>query len=305
VVTLQQAARSLADQLGGFGLFTVTEAAVGPDARRTLISSELVDEDRDPTSFNDYTLFAADGPLAGQQQAVRREGYDATNGLLYSSGLFSSVPQPGQVVEYHARLPRVRQFGEPGLREILNETLGLIWFEDQLPYASAASARVAAPAWLTSDRQIVGVLLGGSAGVTPAPSGITATLVHDATGAWLQLSSAPSGAFRVVARRPHRTWIKAGGSWGDSAAGLVDDEDETMADPQALLVVGAWRAYRALNRRSPDFEQGAWKAEEQRAEQQASLYLQFAIDTRTPLGSSGGSCGWAWAKGGSPGHGWY
>lgn len=306
MVTLQAAARSLADAIGGFGLVTVTEAPSpsDPDARRTIISADLVDEDRDPTSFNDMVVYAADGPLAGQQAAVRRDVYDGTAGRLVTSGQFRAAPSVGQVFELHARLPRIRHVGEPGLREILNEAIDRLWFEDQLVGTPTASTRIAAPVWLTSDRQIVAVLEGGSSGVNPASAGRTATLVHDSTGSWLQLSSVPSGPYRVVCRRPHRSWIKAGGSWATSTAGLVDDDDETMADERALLVVATWRAYRALNRRSPDFELGPWKVEEARAEQAAAAFLQWGVSTAAPLAAAGAAGPAVWAKGGSPGNGW-
>lgn len=305
MVTLRDAARSLADTLGGSGLFTITAApdVDDPDARRTLISSELVDEDRDPTSFNDYTVYAAGGALDGQQVAVRREGYDATNGIIYTSGLFSAAPQVGQEIEYHARLPRKRHFGEPGLREILNQALDRLWFTDELVYSATALTTYAPPSWLLSDRQIVMVKDADvMAGVNPVRSARTATLVHDTAGTLVQLSAtyASGTPFRLVTRRPHRSWIRVGGVWGDSTAGLVDDDDETMCDEQALLIVATWRAYRALSRRSPDFELGPWRRDELEWETKASLYLQWSIDTSSPLtpGSGGGG---HWAKSWTPG----
>src|SRR5262245_17668024 len=98
MTTLRDAARAVADNLGGFATFSVSEAAetADPDARRTLISAELVDEDRDATAFNDSTVYAVGGLLDGEQQAVRRDSFDGYLGRLYSSGLFSSIPQPGQ-----------------------------------------------------------------------------------------------------------------------------------------------------------------------------------------------------------------
>jgi len=303
VVTLQDAARGVADTLGGFGMFAITEAPspADPDARRTLISTELVDEDRDPTAFNDYTVYAADGPLAGQQAAVRRDLFNGTAGRLTTSGQFSAAPTVGQVFEYHARLPRLRHFGEPGLRDILNQAAERLWFEDQLPFTQTASTRYPAPAWLTSDRQILHVLEGGSSGVNPAVSGRSASLVHDSTGAWLQLSSVPGGPFRVVTRRPHASWIKSGGTWQSSTSGLVDDDDELLADREALVTVATWLAYRALNRRSPDFELSPWKTEELRWELKASTFLQWHATTAQPLGAGGGGGGTAWAKSWRPG----
>lgn len=306
MVTLQAAARSLADNLGGFGLFRCTEAAdpTDPDARRTLISTELVDDDRDPTSFNDMTVFASDGALYGQQLALRRDQYDGAGGRLYTSGQFSSIPQLGQEIEYHARLPRQRHLGEPGLREIINQALDRLWFPDDLALASTGATTYPAPAWLTSDRQIVAVKEGSPMlGVNPMPSGRTARLVHRAgPGTVLELSSAVATAstFYVVARRPYSTWIKAGGTWGPSTAGLVDDDDETLADPEHLQVVATWLAYRALTRRAPDFEQGAWRRLEAEWEQKASAFLQWSSSTATGLGMTPPGAGTAWSKGWSP-----
>lgn len=308
--TLQDAARALADAIGGFGLFCVTEAASpsDPDARRTLISDDLLDEDRDPTAFNDFSVYAAGGTLGGQQKAVRRDGYDGTNGRLYTAGQFSAPAAVGQEIEYHARLPRVRHFGEPGLREVTNEALHRLWFTDELLLTATSGTGYPAPAWLTANRQIVGIKTGGDpgVGVNPAWAPSTPTLLHDSGGTRIQLpcALAPGTLFRIVARRPHATWIKSGGRWADSTAGLVDDDDETMADPEALLVISVWRAYRALARRSPDFETGPWRAEEARAEQVASAFIQFgAGDTSSPLGAPGAVSS-VWAKGGSPGNGW-
>ncbi|HEY5420139.1 MAG TPA: hypothetical protein VIL10_05345 [Marmoricola sp.] len=303
MVTLLVAARALADQIGGWGMFKVTRApeAADPDARRTLISDELVDEDRDPTAFNDYVAYAAGGALGGEQVAVRREGYDGASGILYTSGLFSLVPRVGQEIEYHARLARRRHLGEPGLREVLNEALDRLWFEERLPVVTGTGVRVACPTWISSDRQLGPVLATSDPSAAAYGTGQMASLVHDGSGRWIELSSPVSGASALVVRRPHGSWIRAGGTWADSSAGLVDDDDETMADLEPLLVVATWRAYRALNRRSPDFEQGPWKDEERRAEVKATAYLQWgAGSTVSPIGPVAGPPG-SWSKGWRPG----
>jgi hypothetical protein len=305
VTTLLEASRALADQLGGFGILTVTEApeSTDPDARRTLISEDLVDEDRDPTSFNDYTVYAAGGVLGGQQKAVRRDMFDGTNGILYTAGLFTAAPAVGQEIEYHARLPRMRHFGEPGVREVINEALARLWFEDELIYAGTASTSYPAPSWLTSNRQLVGIKEGGdtSGGVNPAFSANTATVIHDSGGTVVQLGSPISGPFRIVVRRPQKTWIKTGGTWGDSTAGLVEDDDETLADAEALLVVSTWRAYRALSRRSPDFEIGPWRQEELLWEAKSAAFLQWGIESTTARLGTGASARPSWSKGWQPG----
>lgn len=152
MVTLLQATRTLADEMGDQAVFTTT--AAGGDVR-SIVSTSLIDEGYGATLYDEGYLYVVDGPLMGVQKRVRDVGFAGVSGTLVATSDYSQVVPSGTTVEWSALLPRIRYGRKLGYREILNQAARRLWIRSELHLTGVADQfeYSLSPYWWLSDRK--------------------------------------------------------------------------------------------------------------------------------------------------------
>ncbi len=290
--SLKQLRRNLLDtgELGGFAVCTTTTAVADtdPDARRKLVSADLVHDEAGETSYGGWYAYLSGGnagSLLGQQRTVRTHGYGRAQGQVALNAELSAIPPLGTEFELLAKLPAVRWQGRPGLREIINQALERLWVADWLPFTGNGTATYAVTAypWLTQERIFDVQESYGS--TLPFASGMQVQLRQDAETPVLDIGRAysPSEKFWLRVMRPAHTRIRAGGVWQESTAGLVNDTDETLAELNLVTTVALAYAYRALAKGPPPDTAYEGRAERQEAKAAAIRWYSAPRFQRAPV----------------------
>lgn len=238
------------NQLGPWVLQTTSAAS---DAANQLVIAELTDVDLGTSSRNGLYAFIVNGALAGQQRRVATNGFTASSGTLTVARAYSGLPASGVDVELLSRLPAIRdELGRVGLRECIN------WALEQCPQvirldftgiSGAFSYGLEDYPWLTDAVQVGPVYDPvASAGLNPDPHAGAARLRLNGELPLLELDSpfTTGQTFAVDLMIPGDRWIRSGGAWGQSDAGLVADDDEALVDRRLVEQVALAYAYRAM-----------------------------------------------------------
>lgn len=147
------------EELNEWEEVTVTTAATGLNDKRTIIASELIDEDSDAdiTAYGGWHAF--DLTTYEQQRVRNAANFTPSTGTLLMNGEFTAVLPVGRRLWLVRRMGIVRQKGRSGLRDAVNEALKdlAVRFEITLTAGTRrtdGSWDVSAYSWLTQDRII-------------------------------------------------------------------------------------------------------------------------------------------------------
>lgn len=155
-----------------------------------------------------------------------------------------AVAAPGTPFEIHA-IPPLRAGRSMGVHAAINRALRVMLREDTVTVTGDTGTYrydvTATFPWITRPDQFV------SAHYVETVSGLDtwaipgATLRFDANTVLLVPNSTFTDGQSIPVRvlRPLSSWIKAGGSWGESSVGLVDEDDECLGDLDAIALVAA------------------------------------------------------------------
>ena len=317
--TLTQARRDLAGALGGYQKVTQGVQYTMPtgtylgistaaDAARLIITSDLVDlnyagDGSDTDSNWNNGAFAYLLNTVPEQRRLSNGSYSPSNAAsdlvnitttgFYAASLEMARPMgtavtAGTVVELHSMLPPLDWDRGEGLHKCINRALMAMPMEYSVSITGAGTKIISLGStipWLYRKDQYIGCYdkaadsdsLGRPhPGINPEHpfefSGNTVSLVSDYVF--------PSGdTFTLKLWRPVGTWIKTGGTWGDSTVGLVNETDECFADPKIVELCATYYAYKTLAKVHRGVGQGAYYAEQlPEVAALAAPYLRFDND---------------------------
>jgi hypothetical protein len=248
--------RLLSERLGGYGFFTTTQEST---LTTNLTSSELVGSDDDASAYDRAWVFPSSGDVSGEQRRVSDNGYDLATGTLTVTRQFSSLPSSGSEIEIHTRLPAVKMNRIPGLHDIINQTLSVLWTIQRVDFPTSTSESFTlTPDWLVKTGQVLDVFKPSSTDYRPYSVGNAYTFHYNAETPFLQGPQNDEEGWEMELVRPGNTWIKVAGVWQESTTGLVNDTDECLFVPQVVIPIAMYFAFDALSR-SP------WESDAQRA----------------------------------------
>ena len=166
-------------------------------------------------------------------------------GELVLGRVLDTALAAGTDVELHRVLPVLDAPRFPGLHHFINRALEALPLRDRvaLPAAGTYRSSLAAHPWLTDERRVTGVT--GPEIVT----GITGLRLDfdvrlEAEIPYLETGIAYDApdSLSLDVTRPRSSWIRVGGVWGDSNAGLVNESDEATGDPHFIMLSAAYFA---------------------------------------------------------------
>lgn len=242
-------------KFGRWGLYTTTEAATGSDATRTLISTSLIDLVGQPTKYNNAYPLITSGALAGTQRRVTDSGFTGSVGALLLNRTLGATAALGVDFEVWHRLPALPQDDQTSIRDLLNQALGNLYTVRTLTLTGVTDQQVysvAAYPWLQRQEQI-GPIYAVETDSTKIParhSGGAQLHYNGSTPVlWVPVAFDTADSIKVDVAQPCNTYIRSGGTWGDSTVGLVDDSDAAMADPdlvREMVLAFYWEALAEL-----------------------------------------------------------
>jgi hypothetical protein len=255
--TLVAARRKLAQELGGFGVFTATGGS-----STTLVCAAAFQSTELPASNLAYAWVYVPGGTGAKQRRVKAGGLDPATGTITVDAAFGASIANGTVFELHSRLPAVR---EPvadqgvanvlGVQECLNLALRHILVEDDTLSLALVNLQrdysLSSWAWLDRAERLLQVREPTADGAAYEPIWRTYEFREGVAGNTLHFPrpyrfSSGSYSVKLVALRPGDTKIKVGGVWGDSTTGYANETDEAGPDLNALVTVGKAFAYQTL-----------------------------------------------------------
>jgi len=246
--------RKLASRLGLYGVYTTSSASVASTATRELICSTLADLDSRVSAerYDGFSAYITDGALLGQQRRVVRSGYTASSGTLLLHRAFATTPATAVEFELHGTLPAIALDNVDGLREAINKALAACWSLDRLTFTGIADRNfysLTAYPWLRRRDQL-GAIYGPASTTTTSPplwpGGGWLRLDGDTPRLEIRQTFAADETFYVDVLRPANSYIKAGGAWGESTVGLVDDADEALTDQNLVVEIALGYCYETL-----------------------------------------------------------
>lgn len=259
--------RAVSAELGGFGLFTTSQASANDSI---IHSNDLVWAEKSSSSFDNTWQYAYGGNISGQQRPTLDSGYSPTAGTLQVARPWSDEPDAGVEIEIHAKLPAIQAGRVDGLREVINRALSKLWINtrEALPTSESEFFDLSDKDWLTHRSQIIDVYRPSDPtnnAYRPYRVGYAYRFVPLANETRLEGPMVSETGWEIEVQRPADTFIKASGAWGDSQVGLVDDTDEQFHQPQVVIPVALYEAYKALSK-------AAWLGQDER-----DKWLQMAL----------------------------
>ncbi len=296
--TLRKLRRRLIQKLGSFVFQTAT--VTGPDAN-SVTCSNLIYQGGFPDTYDKGWIYICSGASAGSIAKVKADGFNPDSGQLSVVRNWPATIQQGTEFEWSARMPAISSDKMSGCREAINEALSMLWTIDrvELPTAAGLYTDMNTFDWLRHKSQVIGAEWIGSGEEYPVSYNDVFQFRYDAEQPLLIGPPGLSTTDRplsVSAYRPLNTWIKRGGAWQD-ADGLVDDTDECLGDPQLVLQVALYCAYKMLanNPYESVTERERWEVMAQRQSVIAENIKRYQSPEEQP--SSGVAWGWEpWSK---------
>jgi hypothetical protein len=286
--------RLLAERLGGYTL--VRTDATAPDAS-SIVASDLAGG-LDPDAYRQAWVYPTQTGSADPAVSAYRLRRVGTQSLNTSSGLLSVTvawPTPiagGVDVELHTLLPPVRHDKFPGLRECLNAALAELWTYARLsmPGVNGQPSYDLSTAndWLDPGaiNELYGPPLDSTLNAAPWPG---YAVLQNAESVKLGVSPTfgTGDAATVGVFRPGDTWIRTGGVWGSASYGLQNDSDESLFQPEILVMVALTHAYHALSTQGEASERTYYANLEQRQRAKVNRWKLIGL-TRSDHGMSHG-----------------
>lgn len=304
-VTLRQARRLLSQALGRYQLITTGVQTVpggvyvgtptGVDATRRVVSSDLADANKggfasdtgntwwegafifDPTTA--LVRRVTDGGYTGEAAAstvLDAGGTVRVGHLTLSREVGTTALAPGRAIELHDTLPPVDGDGVAGLHTHLNRALEAIRTVKRIPIVAVAGQTrydLSAYSWLEYEEQVALALEPEvSVGARPSVLG-PVEIRRDGHIVYAELPEAQSGTFYLEVYRPAKTWIRSGGTWGDSTVGLVNESDEVAVPLRPFMLLAEYYACRELAQHDPRAKYQVWIERRNELEPRAASLL--------------------------------
>ena len=304
----------LREKLRGYTLITTgayngsayVGKATGTDAKRNIVSFDLSDQAVDGGDESDLPSGQYDNawayvPALGVQRRIPRNGYtaaavasDVTDqvsmtsdyvGVITVAQPFTAALNANQYVELSTRLPILDARGLAGVHTILNRALRRMAMPSRIALTGVSGQTrysLSSYPWITKQDQLIRVIdTEDVSGVDPRPlRGNHRIRISNQTAYLILDNNITTGtAFSVDLWRPIGSWIKVGGTWAESTAGLVNESDEAQVDPDNLAIVAYYYACDELAEHGPDGEKGTWASRRDRAMEAAYPLIRWQHDT--------------------------
>lgn len=257
--TLREARHRIWPELSEWELMTAAGTSSGADANRSITTEYIVSEMADSMYGHAwvYCLSSAD-PLSGANVGIQRRALqNAINrdtGIMSLSQEFPAPPQAGDVFEVTKKMPCIAYMGHQGLREAINQGLAHWPIEDYIPMVGTGAYQYALDAlpFMGDAARIIGLYDPPLfAGGNYVPSWRQFNLLRDFETPQLEIiggayTSGEAFRLRVVRDANTRIWDNSAAAWVDSTAGLVEDLDRALVEPNIIQGLGLWKAYSIL-----------------------------------------------------------
>lgn len=288
----------------------------GVEAKRRLISTDLLDMDLVGTS-SDASAFYFDGayafiPSTREQRRVPQAGYvqnvtastvltvtgtaaTALVGYLILNRPLMTALQPNTVFESH-RWPVRDDDRRKGLHTAINEALTRLFVPDRLSVTGLGSTvnryTLAAYPWITDEMQLVeaqGEETVSGLDAYPLSGGSMIRLDGDTPYLITGSGVAAGTVFTIDVMRPRSSWIKRGGTWGESTVGLQDDTDECTGSAGRIVTFAEWIICRHMENGDPAGPKGNWALRSARLADAMKPWLQkqYVRGSRSAVGTNG------------------
>jgi hypothetical protein len=272
-------------KLGRYQLVTTSATPTGGDAARTLVSDELVDFDKSANAYDGVYAFLADGALVGQQRRASKGQFTNSTGTLLLARPFSGTVESGTVVELCFRLPAIAADGVSGIRECLNQALRVLPIPDRLTFTASDANQLHYDTddypWLLRGERLGAVYQVPSAATdnpSPWPGAISWRADASAPQLELRYPFNVGDTFQVLVARPAATWIRSGGTFGESTVGLVDDDDAVYLEPTIVIEAALAYAYGTLAELTSGDERNNWAEKAARQHHKAARLKADLLD---------------------------
>ena len=274
--------RRLANEIepGSFAVCTTTSAGT----TTTLVSTDLALTRGDTDALDAGWAYWTSGSLLGHQRPVQTNGLDTATGTVTTTPAWSASAPNTAEFEWHGRYPVKCGPGTPwvsGYLEMLNYSLPLVWFEDDISVSAVTSQTrylldITTHPWLADEpkRRVLDIMAPLASDNVKRASGHRWRIDDDAEAPALVFESGgynTGETFYLRCARPAHTRIKISGTWTDVTAaalnssqfGLAADSDECHGPPQVILALAITQAMNALGMRQPDYQSDTWEARRQ------------------------------------------
>lgn len=310
MVRLDEARRALASQPGlGLTLFesgyrtddgTYVGVATGADARRTIVSSDLVRQavsgSADTESRSDYhDAQWVYWPEIGEQRSLANQGYQSAVAASSVTDLggnsdvvavikavrnFSELIPPASLLELHAACPVEDMDQMAGLHTWLRRAARAMRFRSRLPLVGTGTRRadLSAFPWIDDEGLLIAVYDQETiSGTDPLPLRGGGELRLDGQGAYLLTDAiVQSGQpFYADFWRPRSSWVAVDGVWADSAVGPIAEDDEIAVNLDQWVTVAYYFVCDALSQNNPRGEVSSWGKRRDRAAHRAAPFMQW------------------------------
>jgi hypothetical protein len=291
-VSLLALLHAVAEKMSAYGPFTTTAAATDSDY---LVSSSFVNSNLTGTDLEAGHILIESGALAGEQAQVR-----GGSGVVKATGVVNLAQDlsgnVGDAIDfgYYGRFPAFRTGTRRGWRELINEALARIPVRDRVSLTATSDLKhypidPALYPWWNKPDDVIAVY---------HPVTTADDVARSYAGQWyweddgetryLVLPGAPWRTGEnptVTVYRPANSRLKINGVWTDQTdetAGLIDLDDETLANVGDVVTVTRAYAYRDLaDLKAPGQTVAEWM---RKAEQwEAKAVRRLDTRTRDPL----------------------
>lgn len=196
---------------------------------------------------------------------------------------WTTLVTANQDIELHAKIPPLDddERSLAGLHTLLNRALGVMGVPKRINIAAVSNQHaysLAAYPWITRQDQLIrAVAYQPTSGFEQAPLGGTNTIRIDGNVAYFVTTGYPTAGqnFSLDVWMPRSAWIKVGGTWAASTAGLVNETDEAEVDINELSLVAYYFACDELAEHGTDGERGMWVRRRDEAAEQAAPFMRW------------------------------
>jgi hypothetical protein len=229
-----------------------------------------------------------------EQRQVARDGFssnETASGVLSTGGAtvvgkvtcsrnFGAVLPVATTVEIHQKAPVLDELGTVGLHTWINKALQLQDVADTLTIAGVSNQyrySLAAYPWITQEQQLIAVrgpeyVSGMDSDMLPGAGRIR--IDADVPYLIIETPVTTGQSFYIDIYRPRSSWIKVGGTWGESTVGLVNETDEATADLYPTVNIAWYLFCDAKAQESPPGDAAIWMGKRSEAAKVALPYLR-------------------------------
>lgn len=251
--------RNLGPQIGPYGAFTTT----GGGSTTAAICTDVFRSTELPTSHFAYDWLYWPSSAAPSLARITKTGLDPSAGTITLDRALGSSIGAGQGIELSARLPSDRGGADAddatvirSLNDCLNEAARhiLVRRTYSLPLVNNQH-EYSLPVWLDRPGRLLDIWQPNATGtrtVSAADNGHPWELRGGASGVYVLHFRVPyrfsggSHSLTLDVVSPADRYIKIGGTWTETTAGMTSDSDECMVEVKELNKVALALAYQTL-----------------------------------------------------------